>query len=227
VAVTARGEEALTRLRSRPPDLVLLDIGLPEALDGWDVLVAMRRDPRLDTIPVFVFSERYEMNAGGLASAGAGWLQKPIDEQELQRKIQNRAPRRLAPNQVIVVSRDEDLCDLVARCLGIGPDVDFQRANLGEALARLGPEVLLVIVDVGQAGAKIVAVMERLRATRAALNVSFILVGDRQPTPAEQACLQRSMASVVGKQEATLQPFANMARQIVATQKRQREAVEA
>jgi CheY-like chemotaxis protein len=45
------GAEALHGMRAAPPDLVLLDISLPE-MDGTDVLALMRSDSRLKTLPV-------------------------------------------------------------------------------------------------------------------------------------------------------------------------------
>lgn len=49
------GGEALAGLRADPPDLVLLDISLPE-MDGTEVLAAMRDDPRLAAIPVIALT---------------------------------------------------------------------------------------------------------------------------------------------------------------------------
>lgn len=48
----ASGTEALARLATAPPpDLVLLDVQMPE-LDGWDTLRAIRTDARTSSVPV-------------------------------------------------------------------------------------------------------------------------------------------------------------------------------
>jgi signal transduction histidine kinase/CheY-like chemotaxis protein len=52
------GEEALTRLRYEPVDLVLLDLMMPE-VDGLMVLRAMKSDPALTHIPVIAISGQY------------------------------------------------------------------------------------------------------------------------------------------------------------------------
>ena len=49
------GEEALAYLRSHRPDLVLLDVMMPD-VDGYEVLRAVRRDPRTAHVPVIMFS---------------------------------------------------------------------------------------------------------------------------------------------------------------------------
>jgi CheY-like chemotaxis protein len=56
VLIARDGEEALEMVRELPrPDLVLLDLELP-VIDGRAVLAAMRADPSLSGIPVFVVS---------------------------------------------------------------------------------------------------------------------------------------------------------------------------
>lgn len=51
----AGGAEALHGMRATPPDLVLLDISLPE-MDGTDVLALMRTDERLRALPVIALT---------------------------------------------------------------------------------------------------------------------------------------------------------------------------
>ncbi len=56
-AVTAyeTGPEALQGLQQQPPDLVLLDISLPE-MDGTEVLRRLRQDPTLRHLPVIALT---------------------------------------------------------------------------------------------------------------------------------------------------------------------------
>jgi signal transduction histidine kinase/CheY-like chemotaxis protein len=49
------GDEALQAMRAHPPDLVLLDLIMP-AMDGFEVLEEMRRDPYLAELPVVVLT---------------------------------------------------------------------------------------------------------------------------------------------------------------------------
>lgn len=86
------GIDALAGLAESPPDLVLLDISLPE-MDGTEVLRRMRMDERLAAIPVIALTahamagdrERF------LARGFDDYLTKPIvDEDVLFAAIEKR-----------------------------------------------------------------------------------------------------------------------------------------
>jgi two-component system chemotaxis response regulator CheY len=73
------GVEALVRLHSDWIDLVMTDINMPD-MDGEQLLVELRRDPILTSIPVLVVStDRSEARAKHMMSLGAdGYISKPF-----------------------------------------------------------------------------------------------------------------------------------------------------
>lgn len=58
VVLVVSGVEMMKLLYVSLPDLIVLDIGLPDA-DGRDLLAALKKDPRTFHIPVVVWSGRY------------------------------------------------------------------------------------------------------------------------------------------------------------------------
>ncbi|MGI8310406.1 response regulator transcription factor [Saccharopolyspora sp. ASAGF58] len=89
----SRGADALTRHREH--DLVLLDLGLPDA-DGLDVLRKLRR---IGPIPVVVLTARGEerMIVRGLRSGADDYLVKPVRMAELLARIEAVARRARLP----------------------------------------------------------------------------------------------------------------------------------
>ncbi|WP_190818239.1 response regulator transcription factor [Saccharopolyspora pogona] len=89
----SRGADALTRHREH--DLVLLDLGLPDA-DGLDVLRKLRR---IGPIPVVVLTARGEerMVVRGLRSGADDYLVKPVRMAELLARIEAVARRGRLP----------------------------------------------------------------------------------------------------------------------------------
>ena len=85
-AADGREAEAMTRLNQ--PDVVVLDIMMPER-DGLDVLTALRADPATHDIPVVLLSAKstnMEVLDGWRAGA-AGYTTKPFDPGELIRYV--------------------------------------------------------------------------------------------------------------------------------------------
>jgi DNA-binding response OmpR family regulator len=78
------GELGLEIARTKQPDVVLLDLGLP-GMHGSVVLDALKRDPLTTTMPVIVLSawgEGHVLNVA-LARGAAGVLRKPFDAGDL------------------------------------------------------------------------------------------------------------------------------------------------
>ncbi len=73
----SRGEEALEMVRTRRPDLILLDLYLP-TLSGYDVLERLRADDATRGIPVIILSveDDQEAIARGLGLGAADYLVK-------------------------------------------------------------------------------------------------------------------------------------------------------
>lgn len=88
VTCALSGEEALTLLDVRPPDLVVLDVMLPGA-DGLEVCRAMKRETRTATIPIIILSARGEEAdvVAGLELGADDYLTKPFSPRVLQARI--------------------------------------------------------------------------------------------------------------------------------------------
>ena len=91
-----QGKLGIDLVRQHQPDLILLDLHLPD-LHGREVLDQLKRDPATAAIPVVVLSAdatpaQFERL---LAAGAAGYLTKPIDVQALLNTVQNTSPAQL------------------------------------------------------------------------------------------------------------------------------------
>jgi DNA-binding response OmpR family regulator len=89
VVTASGGHEALTRAQIERPDLVLLDIMMPQ-MDGWEVLKLLRVDDETATIPVAMLSARTEAKdrVQGLQEGAIDYICKPFSLQDLVSKIE-------------------------------------------------------------------------------------------------------------------------------------------
>jgi DNA-binding response OmpR family regulator len=83
---TARdGNEALMRAHSERPDLIVLDLGLPE-LDGMEVTRRLRRD---SGVPIIMLTARHEETdkVVGLELGADDYVTKPFSPRELEARV--------------------------------------------------------------------------------------------------------------------------------------------
>jgi diguanylate cyclase (GGDEF)-like protein len=82
--------EAMATLEQQRPDLLLLDLVMPQ-VSGFDILKAVRANPKLKHLPVIILTSSSD-NQDKLAALGLGatdLLAKPVDSSELQLRVRN------------------------------------------------------------------------------------------------------------------------------------------
>ncbi len=88
VEVAARGSDALEMCRKKLPDLILLDIMLPD-MDGFEVCKALRTTTRTSHIPIIFLTQRDERSdkIAGLEQGADDYITKPFDIEELKLRV--------------------------------------------------------------------------------------------------------------------------------------------
>ncbi len=89
VLKTSSSAPALAMMASEKPDVVILDIMMPE-VSGLDILRQMRRDPELSRIPVVVVSAK-SMPAdikNGMEAGASTYLTKPVGFLDLKDAVE-------------------------------------------------------------------------------------------------------------------------------------------
>jgi CheY-like chemotaxis protein len=88
------GKEGLALMRERKPDLVLLDLMMPQ-ISGWEVYQAMKMDMGLADVPVIVITARVP-NQDRILVKGLppvdDYITKPFDVKRLIRAVQRFVP---------------------------------------------------------------------------------------------------------------------------------------
>lgn len=84
VALASDGEEALDKVRSFRPDLVLLDVMMPKK-DGWQVCQEIKADPEIEDTPVVFLSARAQDSdiQKGADLGVEAYVTKPFDPIDL------------------------------------------------------------------------------------------------------------------------------------------------
>lgn len=94
----ANGREALDRIREDHPDLVLMDVMMPE-INGLEVLAQVRKEPETRNLPIIIMTAnaqrftREEAEAAGVSA----FLTKPFSPTQLMAEVRRQLERSGPP----------------------------------------------------------------------------------------------------------------------------------
>lgn len=88
VITASSGKEGLDLLKKKHPDLVILDIAMPE-MDGFTVMEKMREDDDLKNIPILILTAKVmeEVEKRAMKLGAAGFMTKPFSPSELSKRV--------------------------------------------------------------------------------------------------------------------------------------------
>ena len=90
VVTASNGIEALERARIHKPDLILLDLMMPE-MDGFEVIKNLKQTPNMRNIPVIMLTARAQAHERieGLSAGADDYITKPFELEELKLRIES------------------------------------------------------------------------------------------------------------------------------------------
>jgi len=104
VEEASNGKEAITKIRTVRPDLVILDVMMPE-MNGFDVAAILKNDPQTMEIPIIILSIVQDKSRGFRIGVDR-YLTKPIDTGLLFSEIGNLLEQGKSRKKVLVVDED-------------------------------------------------------------------------------------------------------------------------
>ena len=98
VVLAANGEEAVDLARTHHPDLIVMDLDMPD-MDGWAAIRQLQTDPTTVAIPVIVLTGndfKTELRDVALAVGAVSYVMKPCFPEDLAREVSGRLAVRQA-----------------------------------------------------------------------------------------------------------------------------------
>jgi len=128
-----RGRLALSAAADAPPDLILLDINMPE-MSGYQVCEHLKRSAQLSSIPVIFLSalNALEDRLQGFRSGGVDYVSKPFQFEEVQARVDTHVKLRRLQKEI---ESDNDRLQQLVR-VQVGKIADAQMETIF-AIAKL------------------------------------------------------------------------------------------
>ncbi|MCC6913436.1 MAG: diguanylate cyclase [Rhodospirillaceae bacterium] len=144
IKTAANGKTALDLAGEFVPDIVLLDIGLPD-LDGLEVCRQLKSDPRLEHVPVIFLTARTsgEDEIDGLQAGGNDYIAKPINPAVLKARIRTHLELKQNRDELLRLARTDGLTGLYNR-----RSFDDLLNREWRRLARTGEPLSVIMIDV-------------------------------------------------------------------------------
>lgn len=119
VMAAMSGEQALSRVKNRIPDLILLDVCMP-GMDGVELCEKLKANPETADIPIIFLSAADETNivVRALEAGGVDYVTKPFNKAELLARVRTHlALKQTRDDLADLLNRQEEFINTVAHDL--------------------------------------------------------------------------------------------------------------
>lgn len=134
VIITTSGEEGLRLTKEEFPDLIILDVMLPEP-DGLEVCRKLRNDQNTSFIPILMISARGDTldRVVGLEMGADDYIPKPFSPRELSARVKAALRRVKHKNTPAIITRE-------LKCSGLTIDVEKFQVFVNNQLISFTPK---------------------------------------------------------------------------------------
>ena len=214
--VTAsNGKEGLDRAREIIPDLIILDIHMPQ-IDGWSVLSTIKADNKLTSIPVIIQSVSDDRDLGFMLGA-TEYLVKPVNRKKLVALLHKFMVKGDSKN-VLVVDDDQGTRRAVTQTLEKeGWQVD-QAENGVQALASLAErEPAVILLDLMMPEMDGFEFLEHFHTNNSWQDITVVVLTAKDLTSEERDLLNGGVERVLAKGTVNRDHFLEKVKRAVAT----------
>ncbi|MBD2181415.1 response regulator [Planktothrix sp. FACHB-1355] len=168
------GIDAITQVKNTKPDLILLDVMMPQ-IGGFDVAAVLKNDPETMAIPIIILSIIQDKERGYRLGIDR-YLKKPIDREELLNEIGVLIAQGMSNKKVLLVDKDASTVKIMSEVLqsqGYTVTEAYDGQECIEKALAVKPDMIIVDSVFSEQH----NLVKSLRFEKGLENVFFVLLG--------------------------------------------------
>lgn len=199
VIVAVRGDEGIELAQHYQPLAILLDIQLP-VMDGWQVMEALKTNPKTKPIPVHIMSSM-KFKQESLLRGAVDFINKPfaLDQmQEIFQKLENALTR--GSKKVLIVEENKQHAQALSYFLAANSINTDIVTNVSESIDALQKkEIDCVILDMGMPDRNAYETLEVIKENKGLENLPIIVFTGKSLSQGEENRIKKYADSIVVK----------------------------
>ncbi|MBI4587901.1 MAG: response regulator [Candidatus Rokubacteria bacterium] len=196
------GDAGLKVARETRPDLILLDIRMPNK-DGWEVLHDLKANTITAGIPVVIMSS-VDNTALGFSLGAADYLIKPVNRDGLSQTL-SRLSIGPGSGYILVVDDDEESAAVVKEALEVKNFRVAVASNGKQALQAIAQQLpRLIVLDLMMPVMDGFELLAHLRGEATTKDIPVVILSAKDLTPSERAALDGKIQALFQKGQVTL-----------------------
>ncbi|OUL28743.1 PAS domain S-box protein [Nostoc sp. 106C] len=170
------GMDAIHQIKTNRPDLILLDVMMPQ-INGFDVAAVLKNDPHTADIPIIILSI-VENKERGYHIGIDRYLTKPINKEQLRNEIGSLLSQGTSSKKVLVVDKNASTLKTISDVLQTQGYSVIEASNPQECINKaLSAKPDMIIID--SIFSQEADLVKTLRFEKELENVFFIMLSDR------------------------------------------------
>ncbi|GAB1370955.1 SpoIIE family protein phosphatase [Candidatus Kapaibacterium sp.] len=107
ISVSINGKQAINTARNIKPDLILLDVMMPD-IDGYEVCKMLKNEPTLKNVPIIFLTAKHDSSdiIKGFESGGVDFITKPFHKEEIIARINSQIELKISRDLLLVQSNE-------------------------------------------------------------------------------------------------------------------------
>ncbi|SFH79623.1 response regulator [Halpernia frigidisoli] len=199
VICAVRGDHGIELAQNFKPLAILLDIQLP-IMDGWQVMEALKSDPKTKPIPVHIMSSM-KFKQESLLKGAVDFINKPFALEQMQDvfdKIENALKR--SPKKVLIVEENKQHAKALSYFLSANNISTNIADNVEQSIDSLhSREIDIVILDMGVPDKNAYETLETIKQNKGLENLPIIVFTGKNLSQGEENRIKKYADSIVVK----------------------------